>query len=65
MSKENISIDEYFASIRESIVQRTLCLLMQEDKILLGRRKRGLSEAKFVGIGGRVEPSGHLSRHLP
>ena len=29
---------------------------MQNGKILLGKKKRGLGEGKFNGFGGKLEP---------
>ena len=35
----------------------TLCFLIQDGKILLIRKKRGLGAGKINGPGGRIEPS--------
>ena len=34
----------------------TLCFLIQDEKILLIRKKRGLGAGKINGPGGRIEP---------
>ena len=34
----------------------TLCFLIQDEKILLNRKKRGLGAGKINGPGGRIEP---------
>jgi 8-oxo-dGTP diphosphatase len=39
-----------------------LCILVQDDKVLLGRKKRGFGEGRVVGPGGKVEP-GELPIH--
>ncbi len=33
----------------------TLCLVVQEDKILLGMKKRGFGAGRWNGFGGKVE----------
>ena len=33
-----------------------LCLLIRDDQVLLGRKKRGFGEGRVVGPGGKVEP---------
>lgn len=36
-------------------VETTLCFLKKDEKILLGRKKRGFGEGKYNGIGGKQE----------
>lgn len=33
----------------------TLCFIIKEDKILLGRKKRGFGNCKWDGFGGKIE----------
>ena len=33
----------------------TLCVVMRDDKVLLGMKKRGFGEGKWNGFGGKVE----------
>lgn len=35
--------------------QATLCLLLDENKLLLGMKKKGFGAGKFNGFGGKVE----------
>lgn len=37
-------------------METTLILLKKEDKILLGRKKRGFGAGKYNGVGGKIEP---------
>ena len=37
------------------MMETTLCLLKKDNKILLPRKKRGLGEGKFNGVGGKIE----------
>ncbi|HYD35208.1 MAG TPA: HAD-IA family hydrolase [Vitreimonas sp.] len=34
---------------------RTLCFLLRENQVLLGLKKKGFGQGKYVGIGGKVE----------
>ncbi len=34
----------------------TLCLLCEQDRILLGMKKRGFGSGRWNGFGGKVEP---------
>ena len=47
--RQPISLDEYLENLGGAITLRTLCLLLREGAVLLGRRKRG------VGVGGKAE----------
>ncbi len=38
-----------------STSKTTLCFLLQENSILLARKKRGFGEGKWNGAGGKVE----------
>lgn len=38
-----------------SELETTLCILKQNDQILLAMKKRGLGEGRFNGIGGKIE----------
>lgn len=35
---------------------RTLCLITEGDRVLLGMKKRGFGEGKWNGFGGKLEP---------
>lgn len=37
-------------------METTLLLLIKDNNILLGKKKRGFGEGKYNGIGGKVEP---------
>ncbi len=37
--------------------QATLCIPIKEQKILLGRKKKGFGKDKFNGFGGKVRPN--------
>jgi len=50
-----ITIDSYLKQLDTQPIQRTLCFLLQDNKVLLGRRRRGVGKGKYVGVGGRVE----------
>lgn len=38
----------------------TLCLLREENRLLLGRKKRGFGVGKWNGFGGKLEPEESL-----
>ena len=40
----------------ERVKLLTLCFLHDEDRVLLGMKKRGFGEGKWNGFGGKVEP---------
>lgn len=46
---------EFSYSLNSPLSQRTLCFLVQGDKVLLGKKKRGLGEGLYLGIGGKIE----------
>ena len=50
-----ITLADYLAQVEPTIAHRTLCFLLSDDGILLGRRKRGWGTGKYAGIGGRIE----------
>lgn len=35
--------------------QLTLCIIHQDERVLLGMKKRGLGEGRWNGFGGKVE----------
>lgn len=41
----------------ERLPKVTLCLLVDQDRILLAMKKRGFGEGKWNGIGGKVNPN--------
>lgn len=43
-------------SISPDLKQTTLCLLRNDDRILLGMKKRGFGAGKWNGFGGKVKP---------
>ena len=51
---EKLSIKEYKKSLKQSPSVRTLCFLIQEDKVLLGMKKKGFGKGKWLGVGGKV-----------
>ena len=36
-------------------LETTLCLLIEDNKVLLGKKKRGFGEGKYNGVGGKIE----------
>lgn len=48
-------LDEYKKTLQKTLRPRTLCFLLQEYKVLLGYKKRGFGQGKWLGIGGKVE----------
>ena len=38
------------------MIQATLCLLIEEDKILLAMKKRGFGAGRWNGAGGKFDP---------
>lgn len=46
----------YKNQTRETLSRRTLCFLVRDGKVLLGKKKRGFGQGKWLGIGGKVEP---------
>ena len=50
-----ITLADYLVQVEPPIAYRTLCFLLSDDGILLGRRKRGWGPGKYAGSGGRVE----------
>ncbi len=39
----------------EMLSQRTLCFIINENKILLGKKIKGFGMGKYLGIGGKIE----------
>ncbi len=39
-----------------NIQQMSLLFLLRENEVLLGRKKRGFAEGRWLGIGGKLEP---------
>lgn len=37
-------------------INTTLCLIMQDGKVLLGQKKRGFAKGTYNGIGGKQDP---------
>ena len=55
MPVKKIPIEQYLAALRGPLKQCTLYFALDGPKVLLGRRKQGSGQGKWVGIGGRVE----------
>ena len=54
--RQPISLDEYLENLGGAIILRTLCVLLREGAVLLGRRKRGAGQpVRGVGVGGKAE----------
>jgi len=45
----------YKDQTRSSLSPRTLCFLIREGQVLLGKKKKGFGEGKWLGIGGKIE----------
>jgi 8-oxo-dGTP diphosphatase len=50
-----MSIEEYLKTLTWPMMESTLCFLLDSDKILLGKKKRGMGLGNYTGIGGKVE----------
>lgn len=50
-----MSLADYKASRSVPLALRTVVLLFDGDRVLLGRKKSGFGEGYLVGIGGKVE----------
>lgn len=48
-----MKISEYENVLKPN--NRTLCFLLDGDKVLLGLKKKGFGQGKWLGIGGKVE----------
>ena len=42
----------------------TILILQQDDKILLGKKKRGFAIGKFIGIGGKQDPGESIEQTM-
>lgn len=49
-----MNIEEYKKQINYPVCQRTLCFLVDGDRILLGVKKMGFGQGKYLGIGGKI-----------
>lgn len=50
-----MNLEEYKKSLTSPLKQRSLLFLMKDDKVLLGMKKSGFGQGKWLGIGGKVE----------
>ena len=50
-----MKIEDYKKALKFPLKDRTLCFLIDNNRILLGMKKRGFGQGKYVGIGGKVE----------
>ena len=50
-----MSIDKHMQTTEKKMSVRTLCFLLNQDKVLLGKKKKGLGKGNYVGIGGKME----------
>lgn len=57
-----MTIEKYKQSLREPLRQRTLCFLIWDRRVLLGKKKRGFGQGYWLGIGGKVEESENLEQ---
>lgn len=52
---KKISLTEYKEKLPEPLRRRTLCFLVKDEKVLLGRKRKGFGQGNWLGIGGKVE----------
>jgi 8-oxo-dGTP diphosphatase len=50
-----ISIESAIKEYEDYLVERTLCFLLNDGKVLLGHKKTGFGKGYIVGIGGGVD----------
>lgn len=50
-----ISIESVIKEYEGDLVERTLCFLLNDEKVLLGHKKTGFGKGYIVGIGGGVD----------
>jgi 8-oxo-dGTP diphosphatase len=50
-----ISIESAVKEYESDLVERTLCFLLKDGKVLLGHKKTGFGKGYIVGIGGGVD----------
>ncbi|KKP70294.1 hypothetical protein A2X44_01125 [candidate division CPR3 bacterium GWF2_35_18] len=48
-------LENYLKTLDYPLSQRTLCYLLQQDRVLLGRKKKGFGFNYYLGFGGKVE----------
>ena len=59
-----MKLSDYLLTLTEPLRPRTLCLLRQDEQILLGYKKRGFGMGKYIGIGGKLEPGETIEQAL-
>ncbi|HYF04737.1 MAG TPA: 8-oxo-dGTP diphosphatase [Patescibacteria group bacterium] len=52
---QKISLEQYKQTLTEKLKPRTLCFLISDDKVLLGKKLQGFGQGYWLGIGGKVE----------
>jgi 8-oxo-dGTP diphosphatase len=50
-----MSIDDHLKSLTAPLRKRTVCFLIDNERLLLGMKKRGFGKGNYLGIGGKVE----------
>lgn len=50
-----MNLEEYRKSLKLPLRQRSLLFLVKDNKVLLGMKKSGFGQGKWLGIGGKVE----------
>ena len=53
--KKQMDIDKYKEQLMQPLKKRTLCFLTKKHEVLLGKKKKGFGEGKWLGIGRKVE----------
>lgn len=48
-------LDEFKQKLKTPPKKYTLCFLIDGNKVLLGKKKRGMGKGKWLGFGGKVE----------
>ncbi len=59
-----MTIDEYKQTLHNPLRPRAICFLLREGEVLLGKKKEGFGEGKWVGIGGKVESGETIEQGL-
>ncbi len=57
-----MNVQEYISTINQELPKLTLCFLLRDNQVLLGRKKRGTGIGKWLGAGGKVEPGETVKR---
>jgi 8-oxo-dGTP pyrophosphatase MutT (NUDIX family) len=51
-----MNLETFTANLQHTLKPRTVVFLLKDSSVLLGYKKTGFGNGKYVGIGGKVEP---------